>query len=205
MGPDVPDALERLLGELRERFPRARWVRPENVHATLAFLGDTSRERIPDALDALAKAVADHSAFGVRLSGLGAFPSAGRPRILWLGLTEGAERLAALQMSIMQALSRAGFRSDEKPFVPHLTLARVRDPRDARGWEAAAAEVRADLGPAWVSGVGLMESELRREGARYMLVGERPLRDAQRALTTRRSLVPDEGSRVVPRRGESYA
>ena len=125
---ELADALRSALG--RERIPGRR-VPAENWHLTLRFLGDTSAaayQRVGDALD--------HAPLGerfpLRLGGLGAFPRPARAAVLWLGIEEGGEALAALAATTEEAVRSAGFAPERRPFAAHLTLSRIRPPRDVR-------------------------------------------------------------------------
>lgn len=113
-----------------------RWVRMDGLHVTIRFLGPTPDEKVP-AVAALLEPIA-HAAtpFSIRLAGAGAFPSARRPRALWLGIGDGVGELAALQGAFQKPLAALGWPPDDRPFRGHLTLARS---DGARGGPAAAA------------------------------------------------------------------
>lgn len=101
------------------------------MHLTLAFLGEVADD-LPGRLRApLAATGARHSAFDVRLGGLGAFPGPGRARVVWVGMEAGAAELRVLQKDVVGALVPAGYVPERRPFSPHLTLARLRTPADA--------------------------------------------------------------------------
>ena len=102
-----------------------RWVRLDGLHLTLRFLGPTSPERVAPTMDAVG--IAAQAADGpieIELSGAGTFPAGRRPRTLWIGISGGAERLAALAERTEAALVDAGWEAEGRPFRPHLTLAR---------------------------------------------------------------------------------
>jgi 2'-5' RNA ligase len=101
-----------------------RWVRLDGLHLTLRFLGPTTEDRLECAIEAVHAAASGQAPFEVAIGGAGAFPAAGRPRALWLGLRAGAEGLTELAAAVDRALVKAGWEIDIKPFRPHLTLAR---------------------------------------------------------------------------------
>jgi len=103
------------------------WTKAGNLHYTLRFLGDLSSGRVEAATRAAAAAVVGVAPFTLTLGGTGAFPDLRRPRVLWIGAAEGGETLALLARSLSVALEREGFPREDKPFVSHLTLGRVRD------------------------------------------------------------------------------
>ena len=123
-----PEVREALAGAARE-LPvsgEVRWIRPENVHLTLKFLGDVPEDdlhRIAGVLDPLRLR---HEPFEARLSGFGGFPSAERARIVWAGIGEGSGALRALARDVDASLEALGFEREDRAYVPHLTLGRAR-------------------------------------------------------------------------------
>src|ERR687894_2751667 len=105
---------------------RVRWTRPENVHLTLKFLGDVRAESLDGIRVALGEVCAEHAPFDAVLAELGAFPSARLAKILWVGVGAGSERLRSLAADVDDALASLGFEREKRPYVPHLTLGRMR-------------------------------------------------------------------------------
>ncbi|WP_272700946.1 RNA 2',3'-cyclic phosphodiesterase [Desulfovibrio sp. Fe33] len=131
IGIGLPDIYRQSLSPLIEDVSgltdaSVNWSKLSSWHLTLKFLGETDEAHIPAIRHALA--AVDFTAFTMRAGGAGAFPDAGRPKVLWLGLTEGREQCAALARSIEDALAAIGVPREKKPFRPHLTLGRVRKP-----------------------------------------------------------------------------
>jgi RNA 2',3'-cyclic 3'-phosphodiesterase len=146
----VPAEARGRVGELMEHVQqgvgdgraRIRWVRVDGLHLTLRFLGPTLATMVPP-LEASADALTRSGApFEVELSGGGAFPSLARPRSLWIGVHEGADRLAALADGLTAAAADCGLFLDTRPFAAHLTIARTDGvrvaPAAAHALEAAA-------------------------------------------------------------------
>jgi 2'-5' RNA ligase len=120
-----------------------RWVRMDGLHITLRFLGPTLDEQIAGVVEAIDAAAARTTPFEVVVRGAGAFPSAARPRALWLGVDDGAAELSGLAAAIDDGLAAHGWPRSERPFRAHLTLARAdgvrAGPRVASRLQAAAA------------------------------------------------------------------
>ena len=145
-------------------------------HLTLRFLGDVLPSRIGDLEQAIASASAGHRPFRARLGGVGAFPTADRPRVVWIGVIEGAENLVRLATDVGVALDTLGWRGDGRPFVPHVTAFRVRgrdDAEAARTWLGANAD--REFGEGIVDAVHLKESTLTPRGAQHRTVRSFPL------------------------------
>ena len=151
----------------------------DGLHVTLRFIGPTLDRRIPAALEAVRVAASETPPFEVGLAGAGAFPDAIRPRALWLGIGTGVDELSALTRAIDRELSARGWPVEERPFRPHLTLARS-DGVGTGSRTAARLMMEADgLDVRWnVDRVVLFESVTGGGPARYVPIGEGPLAEA---------------------------
>jgi 2'-5' RNA ligase len=128
---DVPDVvaaelLERIAG-LRGAVSGARWTRPEGWHVTLKFLGSTAVRSVPEVEAAVRTVAGGVASFGSRIVRLGAFPSAGRARVLWAGLEDAAGCFARI-VTHLDDLLVALAEPEKRAFMPHLTLARIEPP-----------------------------------------------------------------------------
>ncbi|MGH3116712.1 MAG: RNA 2',3'-cyclic phosphodiesterase [Gaiellales bacterium] len=146
----------------------ARWIRPEQLHFTLRFLGEISLAQVARVKVASREAAARIDPFTVTLRGLGAFPSLHRPQVVWAGVEEGREPLQALAGHLQEALARQRFPAEPKPFRPHLTLARV---KSTRNWgelvRALGAFKDEGIGTQRVDILVVFESHLTPKGPRY--------------------------------------
>lgn len=158
---------------LRPLSRAVAWVPASNLHLTLKFLGEQPDPRLDEAAEALGEAAGDAAPFALTLSGLGAFPGVERPRILWVGVADGALAARELQGRVETALERRGFARDSRPWHAHLTIGRVFDaPRWRREAgpalrDAIGAGARRSFGRLAVSRLVLMRSDLTPNGARY--------------------------------------
>jgi len=153
-----------------------RWVSVEGLHLTLRFLGATPDDRQHDLAVALAATVQGAAPFRVVLSGGGAFPNPGRPRVLWIGIAEGAAELADLARRLETELKPLGWPPEGRPFAPHLTLARTDGVPGADERARRLVEAAMDLQLAWEADrLVLYKSVLGRGPARYEALAEAPI------------------------------
>lgn len=175
--------------ELRRTAPDARlqWVRPQSSHLTLKFLGDIREDQVDEIAQTLAQVAARRPAFSLAIAGLGVFPDARAPRVLWVGLN-GAEPVIGLARAVDQALAELSFAPEARPFNPHLTLARIKERAREIGSALGTLGLLAQAGPQGnppgnpvatlpVRSIALMRSELRPSGAVYTRLRELFLRD----------------------------
>ncbi|HEX2500723.1 MAG TPA: RNA 2',3'-cyclic phosphodiesterase [Methylomirabilota bacterium] len=173
---DVRGRLADAVGGLRGRAREVAWVRPDNLHLTLRFLGEVdpmTLERVRDAMVAAAPAAAP---FTATVGGLGGFPPGRPPRVVWAGVTDGGEGLRTLHAALESALMARGIPGEGRAFHPHVTLGRARSPRGASGLADALGE-GPRFGEVRVAALHLMRSELGPRGSRYSVLAEAPLGD----------------------------
>ena len=145
------------------------WVAPQNLHLTVRFLGEVDVAAVEAVKGRLAPPFYI-PAFEVGLSGLGTFPSAGPPRVVWLGVSNGAGALSDVSREIDARLAGLGLPTEERGFHAHLTLGRVKSPVGRRLRDAIAAAGAADAGRCLVDHVTLFESRLSPSGATYSVI-----------------------------------
>lgn len=167
-------ALTKQQDHLKRRLSAAplRWTRPQDIHLTLKFLGDTDPARLDDILAALQPVVHSHAPFAVTTGGLGCFPSARRPNVLWVGVQDPDYKLQALAAGVDSALVGVGWQPERRPFSGHLTLARVQRSAGTRqrqtlGEMLAELAKSAPLGECHVDALHVMRSQLHPQGATY--------------------------------------
>ena len=181
---DVPEAvaadLDGVVAPLRAAWPALRWTGREAWHLTLAFLGEMPDGATSRLLPRLERAAARHPLMSLSLGGSGAFPASPRARVFWTGVRGEQAALGTLAASVAAGARRAGAPGVEenRRYRPHLTLARCRDPVDARDLVAGLAGY---AGPPWEAGqIHLIRSYLPagrpQERPRYETLGSWPLR-----------------------------
>lgn len=160
------------LRDARKKLP-VKWVRPENIHLSLKFLGEVDAAREPELRAALQRAAGAHSEprpLTLEITGFGVFPDYHRPHVLWAGVTP-EPGLELLQHGVEQAFAPLGFPTEARAFRPHVTLGRAaRDarPRDFTGLEAILAGTDFDQ-TVTIAEVDLMQSTLQQDGPVYQV------------------------------------
>jgi len=132
---ELPGDVKGMLSDVCARFSGcvrgAKWVRPEGMHLTLKFLGDIASGQVESIGDALGAVAQKHVPFSLSIGSAGVFPSPKKARVLWAGVDDPGESCRKLAADADAALGALGFEQEKRPFSPHLTLARLRDPAPA--------------------------------------------------------------------------
>jgi 2'-5' RNA ligase len=160
---DIPAAYKQTLSAMQSRLPGARWSSPQQMHLTLHFLGDMPLEPVQRALESV-----QATGFSLSLSGVGTFPNRGKARVLWAGVDE-SEPLLVLHQKLGEALQTVGYQPDKRPYHPHITLARFRQPPPQEALQAYLATHQAFKTATFsVKDCILYESQLGSDGAVYI-------------------------------------
>ena len=175
LSPEVIAELERCQERLRREVDfSVVWADPKGIHLTMKFLGETNEERIPGIVERLASIAAGSVPFSLSLGHFGVSPSLARPRVLWIGLEGDLATLGFLQKTVTEEMAVHGFGTEDRPFMPHLTLGRIR-PQQRRSPPAfvspsAGGEVRRVA--LQVRGMSLIRSQLTARGPVYTRLAE---------------------------------
>jgi len=171
---EAKDRAVQALATARATAAELSWTKPEQMHLTLAFLG----EQPPEALERMYAAAQPCTAlqpFEATLAGAGAFPNPRRAHVLWLGITDGASQLVELAARLCSGLRAAGFELEARPFQPHLTVARVKRGNERDAERALRSVAPGEVTRFQVGKLVLMKSELSPKGARHEAVRAFPL------------------------------
>jgi len=164
----VEEKLGRLQGDLRRTQAPVSWVKSKSIHITLKFLGNIYPEQAPAIEKALEEIAAVRAPFPLRAGGCGAFPSMKQMRVIWVGLRGGSDPLLELQRQVEKAMAQLGFKAEDRPFKPHLTVGRVKGKNRLRPLQEALLEHGDfETEPFDVREIVLYKSDLKPEGAIY--------------------------------------
>jgi len=166
MPAEIKAALANYVQSLKSLRGRVSWTKPENLHLTLKFLGDTPAARIEEIAAALQEIAAATPSFSATVTGAGAFPNDEKPRVLWVGLSEPTGTLLKLAQAIDERMHRYGFEKEKRALAPHLTIGRVKEvriPEIIRGLKEKPFAAR----PAQFNEIIFMQSKLHTAGSNY--------------------------------------
>jgi RNA 2',3'-cyclic 3'-phosphodiesterase len=183
---DLPDqvrhAITELIAKLQPKSRTARWIKPENLHITLKFIGHVEDEKLSPIQTVLSSIHASQP-IELHFRGMGFFPNERRPRAFWCGIAS-SPNLAELAANIDRALVPMGIEAETRPFTPHLTLARFKSDEGIREVVQAATDMKStDFGPATETNFHLYESLLKSTGAQYNRVASFPFVGGSTAQT----------------------
>jgi 2'-5' RNA ligase len=173
---ELPEEAKKGLARLRKELERdehkfVKWVDPGGIHLTLKFLGNIPSKRVAEITEAMKEAAEGILSFHLEISGLGAFPSLRQVRVFWVGIGGEVDKLSRLQQNIDSKLAVLGFAKEERSFVPHLTLARIREgtsPLERKTFgELVGSTIFEDKYHVEVEAINLMRSQLTPAGAIY--------------------------------------
>jgi 2'-5' RNA ligase len=168
LSEDIVGELKNEVAYLRSHFPNIRWVRPFNFHITLKFFGNVEEKHIPDICTSMDNTAENISGFSVSVENIHCLPNLKRVRTICAGCEAGRIELANLHAKLDMNLSSIGFEKDKRKFLPHITLGRVKTPKDAWGLEEIindAPEIH--FGITDIESMTLFMSELKKTGAEY--------------------------------------
>jgi len=152
------------------RFARITWVKPESIHVTLKFFGETEEKRIPEISRVLKEVALKHQPFVSEIVNVGIFGSSYSPKVIWFGIDK-SEPLKKLGLDVLQSVEKIGWEPDRQNFVPHLTIGRIKFVLDKHLFQSVVDEHK----KTWMQEVQvrefhLFESILLREGPIYKVI-----------------------------------
>lgn len=164
----ILDTLAGVVDKLRGSRGPVRWVRPEGMHLTLKFLGDTHKDRVEPLVEAVTGICQNVVPFPISVTGAGAYPSLRKPRVLWAGVVENSHTLKRLVKSIEEETEKLGWERERREFSPHITIGRIKGNMNIARLTTAVREIKDEhWGDQEAGEVVLYSSELKPGGAVY--------------------------------------
>lgn len=164
---ELKKKIEEVQFSLKKIKTNIAWVKPGNVHATLKFLGEVPEDKIENVYEGANKALEGMKCFKLGLKDLGCFPNLRRPRVIWIGVEKGKEELALMQKKLEQEMERIGFPREEREFSPHLTIGRVKSPKNIEQLTELIRDTNFQTEEIEIKEVVVMKSQLHPAGAIY--------------------------------------
>jgi len=162
-----------MINELKETGAAVKWVEASNLHVTMKFLGWVEDRKIDNVIELASKAAAGTGGFKIKLEGTGTFPPGKSPRVLWVGITEGGDKLGKIAVSLEENLSRAGYRSEEREFSSHVTIGRIKNNEGVDKLKEKIGRYKdTGFGEAWIDSIAIMKSTLTPRGPVYEKIKE---------------------------------
>lgn len=163
----VKDQLDKLTATLKRHGGSVKWVKADNIHLTLRFLGETEENLVEKIKEHIDEAVKSHRQVPTSITTLGGFPNLNRPRVIWVGIEENIEALRKMARDIEHRMRDLGFEKEKKPFKAHLTLGRVRHPKGLENLTGFMSDYRLEEMPLLFDRVVLFKSTLTPQGPIY--------------------------------------
>ena len=184
---ELPDNIINAIGNMQKKIRRyglkIRWVRPENVHITLKFLGDIDPEMIQSIESCLKKTCKENNPIQLLSKGIGIFPGLKRPRVLWAGIGGDTDILKKLQQSLDDHLSTTGIPKEKRPFKGHLTVGRFKGHVDSKKLISVIKTFSTfETDPFYAEALTLYQSNLKPSGAVYSKLSIVPLKNQKNPL-----------------------
>ena len=172
---EIPRPIREQMVHVSEPLKKVRgkfnWSSTNNLHITLKFLGDCTRGRLESISKRLAEIASRHNPFEMTFGGVGVFPSHSAPRIVWVGVKDGLERLVNLSKDVADSMEEIGFKKESRPFRPHITLARVKHLSSRNELKSAIEALpQVEIDSMTADHIFLMRSQLRARGAVYTVI-----------------------------------
>ena len=123
--PEVRNALGSLEAELKTSGADVKWVKPENIHLTLKFLGERDEKKIKETMRILDEVCAEKNSFSASVSSIGAFPNLDAPRVIWVGIGNGSAQIKEIACELEERISKLGIPKEDREFSTHITLGRT--------------------------------------------------------------------------------
>jgi len=166
---NIKDNIEKSIGEMKLMLSPLKWVDKKNLHITLKFLGWMVDNKANDMISSVTDLAKGFGSIKINFAGLGVFPNTKHPRVIWVGIDEGGEKVKELAEKIEDRLSSKGYRKEEeREFSPHLTIGRIKEKIDVEPLNKFMGEnVMTEFGGFTADHISVMKSTLRRSGPIY--------------------------------------
>lgn len=174
---ELPDEVRKniveLINELKDAGAAIKWVEEKNLHITLKFLGWVEDRKVDNVIELASKAAAGTGSFKAKFEGLETFPPGKAPRVVWIGVSEGSDKLVKMANALEDNFSQAGYRSEKREFSSHVTIGRVKEKKGVDKLKEKIESIKeAKFGEVLVDHINIMKSTLTPKGPIYEVIKE---------------------------------
>jgi len=168
---EIKNKIAKLIDKLKKTDAKVKWVKPENLHITLKFLGWVDDSKIDEIINLTTKAAAQTKSFKAKFVSIGSFPEGRKPRVVWVGTAEGGDELCSIAQALEETFGKAGYKTETRAFKSHITIGRVKESKvlDKLVKEISGLKSTA-FGEMSVNSINIMKSTLRRDGPIYEIL-----------------------------------
>lgn len=172
---DVPSKIKDDIFEIQKELVKSvgegiKWEEKEKFHITLKFLGDVNEEAINSIHHVLSESLSGFGNFAITYKGIGCFPDLKHPRVIWIGCEDQSGKLFTLQKLVEEKMSELGFEKENKDYHPHITLGRVKNPKNLTGLIKKIESINFEARTGEVEEVLIMKSDLKPTGSVYTVL-----------------------------------
>ncbi len=172
---DVPEKIKEQIFEVEKELMKSctegvKWEEKEKFHITLKFLGDVNEDAIDSIYDVLSENLTGFGKFSIIYKGVGCFPELKRPRVIWIGCEDPSGKLFELQKIVEEKMSELGFEKEDKEYHPHVTLGRVKNPKNISNLTKKIESINFESEAGEVAEVLIMKSDLKPSGSVYTVL-----------------------------------
>jgi 2'-5' RNA ligase len=172
LSQEIKETLGKIESELQKSVSGVKWVKPDNIHLTLKFLGNVDEGTVENIKKIMNEVAKDAKPFKMKLSQAGAFPSPSRPRVIWVGIDDENKKSSHSVNLIEEKVSSLGIEKENRAFHPHLTLARVKFLKDKSSVQNAFVSLKVPSTEMTAAKITLFQSKLTPQGSIYTALHE---------------------------------
>lgn len=177
LSDQIKDTLAQIQSYLKDSDADVKWVEKENIHLTLKFLGEINEKKLQQIKTVVDKIGKLSKPFEITLKDIGVFPKIGSPKVIWAGLDKGAKESIDIAKHMDEELSKMGFEKESRPYAAHLTIGRVRSPKNKEALKEKILNFQLSaVNFQLISSIALFQSTLTPNGPIYTKLHEAKLR-----------------------------
>jgi len=171
---EIKTSLAKLQDQLKQSYADVKWVKPDNIHLTLKFLGEVDETKLESVIQETEAVAKNNPGFKIQIESLGSFPKIDFPRVVWVGVKQGSAETKKIAKELESSLEKIGFAKEDRPFSSHITIGRTRSSKNQRTLsdELKKLEDKFTAGEFMAEKITLYKSTLSPQGPTYEALRE---------------------------------